>query len=99
MIHLLRDFYINADRFGYTVGILSANNERKRENRAKSIILRQSRYYPTLAVAVASTAEIALRDAIAAGEVQTLQQAVEELRHIRDEIIAAVGGKEVEQNG
>ena len=47
MIHLLRDFYINADRFGYTVGILSANNERERENRAKSIILRQSRllYY------------------------------------------------------
>lgn len=99
MIHLLRDFYINADRFGYTVGILSANNERKRENRAKSIILRQSRYYTTLSVALASTAEIALRDAIAAGEVQTLQEAVEELRHIRDEIIAAVGGKEVEQNG
>ena len=99
MIHLLRDFYINADRFGYTVGILSANNERKRENRAKSIILRQSRYYTTLSVAVASTAEIALRDAIAAGEVQTLQEAVEELRRIRDEIKAAVGGKEVEQNG
>ena len=61
MIHLLRDFYINADRFGYTVGILSANNERERENRAKSIILRQSRYYTTLSVALASTAEIALR--------------------------------------
>lgn len=99
MIHLLRDFYINADRFGYTVGILSANNERKRENRAKSIILRQSRYYTTLSVAVASTAEIALRDAIAAGDVRTLQEAVQELRCIRDEIITAVGGKEVEQNG
>ena len=33
--------------------------------------------------------------AIAAGEVQTLQEAVEELRRIRDEIITAVGGKEV----
>lgn len=99
MIHLLRDFYINADRFGYTVGILSANNERERENRAKSIILRQSRYYTTLSVAVASTAEIALRDAIAAGDVQTLLEVVQELRCIRDEIIAAVGGKEVEQNG
>lgn len=95
MIHLLRDFYINADRFGYTVGISSANNERERESRAKSVILRQSRYYPTLAVAVASTAEIALRDAIAAGEVQTLQEAAQELHRIRDEIIAAVGGKEV----
>ena len=99
MIHLLRDFYINADRFGYTVGILSTNSERERESRTKSVILRQSRYYPTLAVAVASTAEIALRDAIAAGEVQTLQEAVQELRCIRDEIITAVGGKEVEQNG
>lgn len=66
MIHLLRDFYINADRFGYTVGILSANNERER-----------------------------VRDAIAAGDVRTLQEAVQELRCIRDEIITAVGGKEV----
>jgi len=32
-------------------------------------------------------------------QVQTLQEAVEELRRIRDEIITAVGGKEVEQNG
>ena len=95
MIHLLRDFYINADRFGYTVGILSANNERERENRAKSIILRQSRYYTTLSVAVASTAEIALRDAIAAGEVQTLRESVEELRRIRNEILTAVSGKGV----
>lgn len=52
-----------------------------------------------LSHAVASTAEIALRDAIAAGEVQTLQEAVQELRCIRDEIMAAVSGKEVEQNG
>ena len=95
MIHLLRDFYINADRFGYTVGILSANNEREGENRAKSIILRQSRYYTTLSVAVASTAEIALRDAVAAGEVQTLRKSVEELRRIRNEILTAVGGKGV----
>lgn len=99
MIHLLRDFYINADRFGYTVGILSANNEREREKRAKSIILRQSRYYTTLSVAVASTAEIALRDAIAAGEVRTLQESVEELHRIRDEIKAAVDGEEVEHDG
>lgn len=52
-----------------------------------------------LSHAVASTAEIALRGAIAAGEVQTLQEAVEELRRIRDEIKATVNGKEVEQDG
>lgn len=99
MLHLLGDYYLNADRFGYTVGVLSANSERGGETRAKPVILRQSRYYPALASAVASTAEIALRDAIAAGEVQTLQEAVQELRRIQDEILTAVSGKEVEQNG
>ena len=55
----------------------------------------QRDYYTSLSHAVASTAEIALRDAIAAGEVQTLQEAVQELRCIRDEIITAVGSKGV----
>lgn len=99
MLHLLGDYYLNADRFGYTVGVLSANSARGGEAHAKPVILRQSRYYPTFASAVDSTAEIALRNAIAAGDVQTLQQTVQELRCIRDEIIAAIGGKEVEQNG
>lgn len=95
MIHLIRDYYLNVDKQSgscYTVGkAQSCVSER--------VLLSRPRYYPTLAVAVASTAEIALRDAIAAGNVQTLQQTVQELRCIRDEIIAAVGGKEVEQNG
>ena len=95
MIHLVRDYFLNIDKQSggcYTVGkAQSCVSER--------VLLSRPRYYPTLAVAVASTAEIALRDVIDAGEVQTLQEAVEELRRIRDEIKAAVGGKEVEQNG
>lgn len=95
MIHLIRDYYLNVDRQSggcYIVGkAQSCVSER--------VLLSRIRYYTTLSVALASTAEIALRDAIAAGEVQTLQQTVQELRYIRDEIIAAVGGKEVEQNG
>lgn len=95
MIHLVRDYFLNIDKQSggcYTVGkAQSCVSER--------VLLSRPRYYPTLAVAVASTAEIALRDAIAAGEVQTLREAVEELRRIRDEIIAAVGGEEVKQNG
>lgn len=95
MIHLVRDYFLNIDKQSggcYTVGkAQSCVSER--------VLLSRPRYYPTLAVAVASTAEIALRDAIAAGEVQTLQEAVEELRHIRDEIKATVNGKEVEQDG
>lgn len=93
MIHLIRDYYLNVDRQSggcYIVGkAQSCVSERVLLSRTRS----------TLSVAVASTAEIALRDAIAAGEVQTLQEAVQELRCIRDEIIAAIGGKEVEQNG
>lgn len=95
MIHLVRDYFLNIDKQSggcYTVGkAQSCVSER--------VLLSRPRYYPTLAVAVASTAEIALRDAIAAGEVRTLQESVEELRRIRDEIIAAVGGEEVKQNG
>lgn len=95
MIHILGDYFLNVDKQSggcYTVGkAQSCVSER--------VLLSRPRYYPTLAIAVASTAEIALRDAIAAGEVQTLQDAVQELRCIRDEIMAAVSGKEVEQNG
>lgn len=96
MIHLIRDYYLNVDRQSggcYIVGkAQSCVSER--------VLLSRTRYYyTTLSVALASTAEIALRDAIAAGDVQTLQQTVQELRCIRDEIIAAIGGKEVEQNG
>lgn len=99
MLRLFGDYYLNADRFGYTVGVLSANSERGGETRVKPAILRQPRYYPSLSSAVVSTADFALRDAIATGEVQTLQEAVEDLRRIRDEILTAVGGEEVEQNG
>lgn len=95
MIRLVRDYFLNIDKQSggcYTVGkAQSCVSER--------VLLSRPRYYPTLAVAVASTAEIALRDAIAAGEVQTLQEAVQELRRIRDEIKATVNGKEVEQDG
>lgn len=95
MIYLVRDYFLNIDKQSggcYTVGkAQSCVSER--------VLLSRPRYYPTLAVAVASTAEIALRDAIAAGEVQTLQEAVQELHRIRDEIKAAVNGKGVEEDG
>ena len=91
MIHLVRDYFLNIDKQSggcYTVGKAhSIVSER--------VLLSRPRYYPTLAVAVASTAEIALRDAIAAGEVQTLPEGVDELRRSRVEILTAVGGKEV----
>lgn len=91
MIHLIRDYYLNVDRQSggcYIVGkAQSCVSER--------VLLSRTRYYTTLSVAVASTAEIALRDAIAAGEVQNLRESVEELRRIRNEILTAVGGKGV----
>lgn len=50
-----------------------------------------SRDTTTLARAVAETAEIALRDKIAAGEITTLHDAVEAFRCMKDEIIASIG--------
>lgn len=90
MIKLVRDYYLSANGSSYICG-KAANS------RAERLLRGSERYYTNLSHAVASTAEIALRDAIAAGEVQTLQESVEELRRsrIRNEILTAVGGKEV----
>ena len=46
MLRLFGDYYLNADRFGYTVGVLSANSERGGETRVKPAILRQPRLLP-----------------------------------------------------
>lgn len=88
MIKLVRDYYLAVNGSSYICGKAASS-------RAEQLLRGSERYYTNLSHAVASTAEIALRDAIAAGEVQTLREAVEELRRIRDEIITAVGGKEV----
>ena len=58
MIKLIRDYYLAADKSSYTVG-------KAEESRSKRFFKPGSRYYPTLASAVAGTAEIALRDKIA----------------------------------
>lgn len=87
MIHLIGDYYMTADKkpgCSYVVGI-------PRQTEDKRIIMRQSRYYTTLARAVAETAEIALRDKIAAGEITTLHDAVAEFRRMKDEILASIG--------
>lgn len=89
MIHLIGDYYMVADKNSYTVG-------KAEESRSKRFFKPGARYYPTLASAVAGTAEIALRDKIAAGEITTLKDAVEELRRIKGEILAAIDdGEEV----
>lgn len=90
MIKLICDYYLAANGSSYICG--------KAATSCIERLLRGSeRYYPTLASAVAGTAEIALRDKIAAGEITTLHDAVEELRKIKDEILAAIGdGEEVQ---
>lgn len=92
MIKLVRDYYLAVNGSSYICGKAASS-------RAERLLRGSERCYTSLSHAVASTAEIALREVIAAGEVQTLQEVVEELRRIRDEIITAVGGKEMRQNG
>lgn len=88
MIHLIDNYYLTADNNSYTVGTA----RKKPDSR---VILVGTRYYLSLARAVSETAEIALRDKIAAGEITTLQAAVEELRNIKGQIQAAISGKDV----
>ena len=80
MIHLFGKYYMIADNNCYTVG-------EREETRSKRVLKARVRYYPTLARAVTETAEIALRDKIASGEIVTLKAAVEEFRSIKDEIL------------
>lgn len=90
MIHLFNGYYMTADKQNgscYAVG-KAASCVADRLSRSGA------RYYTTLASAVAGTAEIALRDKIATGEITTLHDAVEELRRIKDEILAAIGDGE-----
>ena len=92
MIHLIGDYYMTADKkpgCSYVVGI-------PRQTEDKRIIMRQARYYTTLARAVAETAEIALRDKIAAGEITTLHDAVAAFRRMKDEILASIGDQKEE---
>lgn len=88
MIHLIDNYYLTADNNSYTVGTA----RKKPDSR---VILVGTRYYLSLARAVSETAEIALRDRITAGEITTLQVAVEELRNIKGQIQAAISGKAV----
>lgn len=92
MIKLVRDYYLTVNGSSYICGKAASS-------RAERLLRGSERYYTSLSHAVASTTEIALRDAIVVGEVQTLQQTVEELRRIRDEILTAVNGKGVEEDG
>ena len=84
MIHLIGSYYMTAGKSAYTVGEVE-------ESRTQRVFKPGARYYPTLARAVAETAEIALRDKIAAGEITTLHDAVEAFRCMKDEIIASIG--------
>ena len=89
MIHLIGDYYMTADKkpgCSYVVGI-------PRQTEDKRVIMRQAKYYSTVESAVASTAEYALRDGIAAGSITTLKEAVEELHRMNDEIRAAIDGQ------
>lgn len=89
MIHLIGNYYMTADKNSYTVGEAA-------ESRAKRVFKPGARYYSTIARAVAETAEIALRDKIAAGEITTLHDAVEAFRCMKDEILASIGDQKEE---
>lgn len=87
MIHLIGDYYMKSDKLSYAVG-------KPRKELVRGAELAEVKYYSTIGSAVISTSERALRDKIATGEITTLHDAVEELRRIKDEILAAIGDGE-----
>lgn len=79
MIHLINDYYLDADNNCYTVGIPN-------KNKYKKTFISKPKYYSTLDRAISSTAERVLRDKIYSGEIDTLNSALSELQNIKSEL-------------
>lgn len=79
MIHLINDYYLNADNNCYTVGIPKKNKDGK-------IYISSPKYYNALDKAISSTAERVLRDKISSGDIDTLNSALAELQNIKSEL-------------
>lgn len=83
MIELFEGFYMTADDAQFIVG-----KARKRPTRRFSVS--HPRYYASLEMAVADTAERATREKVASGEITTLRGFLDEYRHLKAQIEAAV---------
>lgn len=79
MIHLINDYYLDADNNCYIVGIPKKNKDEK-------TCISKPKYYSTLDRAISSTAERVLRDKIYSGEIDTLNSALSELQNIKNEL-------------
>lgn len=79
MIHLINDYYLDADSNRYTVGIPKKNKDGK-------TCISKPKYYSTLDRAISSTAERVLRDKISSGDIDTLNGALAELQNIKNEL-------------
>lgn len=79
MIHLINDYYLNADNNCYTVGI-------PKENKDGKTYISSPKYYNALGRAISSTAERVLRDKISSGDIDTLNSAIAELQNIKSEL-------------
>ncbi len=86
MIHLINNYYLNADNTCYTVGV-------PKKNRDGKIYLSSPKYYNALDKAITSTAERVLRDKIASGDITTLNNAVAELQNIKGELSRVISIK------
>lgn len=79
MIHLINDYYLDADSNCYIVGVPKKNKDEK-------TFISKPKYYSTLDRAISSTAERVLRDKIYSGEIDTLNSALSELQNIKKEL-------------
>ena len=83
MIHLIGDYYLTADPHQFIVG-------KPVERRGKGIEMKSARYCVTLQEAVATAANLALRDKVQAESIKSLQEAVDEMKRLNAELKAAI---------
>ena len=79
MIYLIDDLAVTADSECYIVG-------KPRQRSGKGISMDNPRYYPTMTQAVHGAIAAALRQKVAAGEIVTLQEFIQQAQALKDEI-------------
>lgn len=79
MIQLTKDLAATADENQYIVG-------QPRQRVGRGTVLRNPRYYPTMARAVSGALSTALRQGVADGSITTLREFIQEQERLRGEL-------------
>lgn len=86
MIQLTKDLAMSADENQYIVGTLNKKRCEGVQGECKANKLLNTRYYPTVAQAVAGALRRAVRQGVADGSITTLRQFIQEQERLQTEL-------------